>query len=37
MPKSIRDEVHATKSLLILHPRRRAVFLAADKAWGPAQ
>lgn len=37
LPKSIRDEVHATKSLLILHPRRRAVFLAADKAWGPAQ
>lgn len=37
LPKDIRDEVYATAKLLILHPRRRAVFLAADKAWGPAK
>lgn len=37
LPRDIRDEVHATAHMHVMQARRRAVFLAADKAWGPAR
>jgi hypothetical protein len=37
LPAEIQREVRRTARMLILAPERRAVFLAADKAWGPAR
>jgi hypothetical protein len=37
LPSAIKKEIYRTAHLMILHPDRRAVFLAADRAWGPAK